>query len=176
MKIVLWIMLVPLLAAVLVIVAGQFGLLTGSPPSLGVGDGRLKPPSATPNSVSSQTGLYPDHPQKNDAAIAPFAFQGDGKAALGRLAAQLQSKPGCTLVSQSPDYLYATCRTKLLKFTDDLEFWLDPVAGVIQIRSSSRLGRKDFGVNRARMEAIRSSFTAGVATPGPVSASAQPSQ
>jgi uncharacterized protein (DUF1499 family) len=47
----------------------------------------------------------------------------------------------------------------LLKFTDDLEFWLDRPASVIQVRSSSRLGRKDFQVNRQRIEAIRAQFT-----------------
>ena len=45
-------------------------------------------------------------------------------------------------------------------FVDDVEFWADPAAGVIQLRSASRLGRKDFGVNRARIEDIRTRLAA----------------
>ena len=42
-----------------------------------------------------------------------------------------------------------------MKFVDDAEFWFDPANSVVQVRSASRIGRKDFGVNRARIEAIR---------------------
>lgn len=53
------------------------------------------------------------------------------------------------------DYLYAQFTTRWLGFMDDVEFWLDRRAGVIHVRSASRLGRRDFGVNRARVEALR---------------------
>jgi len=43
-------------------------------------------------------------------------------------------------------------------FIDDVEFWQDPVAGVIQVRSASRLGQSDLGVNRRRIEEIRRRF------------------
>ena len=42
-----------------------------------------------------------------------------------------------------------------MKFVDDTEFWYDPAAQVVQVRSASRVGRRDFGVNRARVESIR---------------------
>jgi uncharacterized protein (DUF1499 family) len=143
------------------IVAGQLGLLAGQAPgNLGVTDGRLKPPSRTPNSVSSQAALYPDHPQKEYASIAPIAYSGAGEAAMAKLANILQNSERTVLVTQGPDYIYAQCTTVLLKFTDDVEFWLDKANNVIQVRSSSRLGRKDFGVNRARIEAIRARFNA----------------
>ena len=51
--------------------------------------------------------------------------------------------------------------TKMMKFVDDAEFWFDPRANVVQVRSASRLGRQDFGVNRARIEAIRARLEAG---------------
>ena len=54
-------------------------------------------------------------------------------------------------------------RTRLLRFTDDVEFSLDEAAGVIHVRSASRLGYGDRGVNRARVEAIRSAFMASPA-------------
>lgn len=146
---------------VMVIVAGQLGLLKGrTPNNLGIKGGRLKPPAHNPNSVSSQATLHPDHPFKAYADIAPLPYTGDGAAAFARAAAVVKALPGVTVVEENPGYLYAQCTTRLLKFTDDLELALDAQSKVIHVRSSSRLGRKDFGVNRARVEAIRAAFNA----------------
>ncbi len=159
MKILWFLALLVVVLALALIIAGQMGLLAGKAPSrLGVTDGRLKPPSSTPNSVSSQASLYPDHPQQAYAAIAPLTFKGDGEAAIKQLAQVLTQMPRTVIVTQNADYLYAQNTTALLKFTDDVEFWLDKPNHVIQARSSSRLGRKDFGVNRARVEAVRTAF------------------
>ena len=159
MKILWFLALLVVVLALALIIAGQMGLLAGKAPSrLGVTDGRLKPPSSTPNSVSSQASLYPDHPQQAYAAIAPLTFKGDGEAAIQQLAQVLTQMPRTVIVTQNADYLYAQSTTALLKFTDDVEFWLDKPNHVIQARSSSRLGRKDFGVNRARVEAVRTAF------------------
>lgn len=143
----------------IVIVLGQLGLLRGrQPQNLGVKDGRLKPPSRTENSVSSQASLYPDHPQLKYASIDAFPTQGNGQASLQKLARILAEMPGTVVVKNEPDYLYAQSTSKLLKFTDDVEFWLDPTANVIHVRSSSRLGGRDFVVNRKRVETIRAQF------------------
>ena len=63
-------------------------------------------------------------------------------------------------VESRGDYLYAQYTSRLMKFVDDVEFWFDPAAGVVQVRSASRLGEKDFGVNRARVESIRQALAA----------------
>lgn len=166
MKIMGILLLLALTLAVLVVGAGQMGFFSGrAPDGLGVQAGRLKAPAQTPNSVSSQAGLFPGHPQRRYAEIAPFAYTGDGQAALRRLAGLLQSREGCRLVTQAPDYLYAQCSTRWLKFTDDVEFYLDAPAGVIHVRSASRIGRSDLGVNRARIEALRARFAAGGQAP-----------
>jgi uncharacterized protein (DUF1499 family) len=145
--------------ATAVVLAGQLGFLSGqAPDDLGVRNGRLKPPSSTPNSVSSQANLYADHPQRAFAAIAPLAFTGDADQAMQKLAALLKAGERTVLVTQQPDYLYAQCSTPLLHFTDDVEFWLDRTAGVIQLRSASRLGQGDLGANRARIEKLRAQF------------------
>ncbi len=149
------------LLPVLVIAAGQMGAFGGTPPTdLGVKNGRLKAPSATPNSVTSQAALWPDHPQAARAAIEPLRYRGDGPAALRTVAGILRGMERTTLVTERPGYLYAQTRTRLLRFTDDVEFSLDEPAGVIHVRSASRLGYGDRGVNRARVEAIRSAFMA----------------
>lgn len=154
-----WLVLAALAAALLAVAAGRAGLLRGTPPAdLGVRDGRLRPPSPTPNSVSSQADLWPGHPQRDAARIAPLAFRGDGGAALARLKALIEATPGARVVEAHDDYLRVEFETPLMRFTDDAEFWLDRTAGVIQLRSASRLGRGDLGTNRARIEALRERF------------------
>ena len=161
MKVVWFVALVVVVIAALLFLAGQLGMLKGASPSdLGVKDGRLKPPARTPNSVSSQTDLYPDHPQAQYAAIAPLDYQGDAKTAMAKLVSLMQAQPGTVIVSQTDDYVYAQSTTRLLRFTDDVEFWLDATQQKIQVRSASRIGRKDFGVNRQRIEAIRAQLNA----------------
>lgn len=139
--------------------AGQLGLLSGRQPTdLGVRNGRLMPPSRTPNSVSSQAHLHPDAPQRDDAAIAPLPLPGDSTTSIERLRRIVESMPGARVVDVRPDYLYAQFTTKWLKFVDDVEFWASPAEGVIHVRSASRVGRRDFGVNRKRVEAIRAAY------------------
>ncbi len=144
------------IVALALIIAGQLGLLRGkAPQDLGFKDDKLKRISRTPNCVSSQAALWPDDRQKEYSAIAPFKATGDGSAEMKKIADALAAMPRTVIVSQTKDYIYAQSTTGLLKFTDDIEFALDSAAGVIHVRSASRLGQKDFGVNRARVEAIR---------------------
>lgn len=149
-------------AIVLALVAAQFGLLRAQPPNdLGVKDSKLKPPSLTRNSVSSQADLHPDHPQQVYARIEPLPFKAGGAAeSIKALDQALSAMPGVTIVERKPEYLYAQAQTRWLKFVDDLEFWANPTNEVIEMRSASRLGREDFGVNRQRMEALRSAYLA----------------
>jgi uncharacterized protein (DUF1499 family) len=146
----------------LFMIAVQFGLLAGQRPTdLGVAQGRLKPPSTTRNSVSSQATLHPGHPQIDYANIAPLPLRGnDATASMRVLVAVLHAMPGLSVVEEKPDYVYAQAQTRWLKFVDDVEFWFNPAIGMIEVRSASRLGREDFGVNRQRVEAIRSTYLA----------------
>jgi len=141
--------------------AGRAGLLQGSAPAdLGVREGRLKPPAETPNSVSSQAALYPTHPQRQNADIVPLPLRGDGAVTIARIKAVVEAMPGAKVVRSDPDYLYAQFTTRLMKFVDDVEFWYDPVAQVVQVRSASRLGESDLGLNRQRVEAVRTALAA----------------
>ncbi|MGY8903965.1 MAG: DUF1499 domain-containing protein [Burkholderiales bacterium] len=150
-------------------IAVSAGLLAGKPPpDLGLrsagGQTLLKAPSPSPNSVSSQADLplYASHPQRDYARIAPLRYKGDGPAALQRLAQVLEKMERTKLTQRSPSYLRAESSTAWMGFTDDLEFWLDEPASVIHLRSGSRLGRKDFGANRERVERIRALFSQAV--------------
>jgi uncharacterized protein (DUF1499 family) len=141
--------------------AGQAGLLRRSAPTdLGVHGGKLKPPSATDNSVSSQATLYPDNPQHQSAQIAPLPLRGDGPATIARIKSVVEAMAGAKVVKSEADYLYAQYTTPLMKFVDDVEFWYDPAAQAIQVRSASRIGRRDMGVNRKRIEAVRAALAA----------------
>lgn len=144
----------------LTLVSGQLGLWSGMPPNnLGVDQGKLSPPAMSPNSVSSQADLYPDHPQRQAALIAPMSYTGSKAAAIEKLLQTLKATPGVMVITSQPDYVYAQASTQLMKFTDDLEFWFDPEKSLIHLRSASRVGYSDFGTNRARMEDIRARFS-----------------
>lgn len=156
MVIVKWALIVIALVVITGLVAGQLGLLKGAPPTdLGVHDGKLKPPSQTPNSVSSQAPLYPDHPKRDYADIAPLPLKGEPEAMLDRIATIIEGMEGGKVIKREPGYLYAQFTTRLMKYVDDVEFWFDPDAKVIHVRSASRLGSSDLGVNRKRIESIR---------------------
>jgi len=160
-KLMMWLLIALVVFVAAVFVAGQAGFLAGKePPDLGVRGGKLKPPSRTQNSVSSQAGLYPDHPMKAYAEIAPIEFTGEGRAAIDRIKRIIEATEGARIVRAEPAYLYAQFQTRWLKFVDDTEFFADEGAKVVHVRSASRIGRGDLGVNRARIEAIRARFAA----------------
>ena len=162
MQVVKWLLIGVCALPVAVLLAAQLGAFSGQPPSnMGPRDGKLRPPSKTPNSVSSQADLWPQHPMRDDARIAPLAVQGSGPATLARLRKIAQALPGAKVVEARDDYLYVQFTTRWMKFVDDAEFWFDAQGNAVQVRSASRVGRKDFGVNRARIEAIRQALAAG---------------
>lgn len=138
-------------AAVLAAAAKGDSVFSGKrPDNLGARDGRLAPPKATPNCVSSQADAA-------DAGhhVAPIVFRGSASAAMAAVRGAVASMPRARVVHEAPGYLHAEFRSRLLGFVDDVEFLHAPAAGVIHVRSASRLGRSDFGVNRARVEALR---------------------
>lgn len=156
MTLVKWLLIVFAVLVLTAVIAGQTGLLRGKPPTdLGVRNGLLKAPSTTSNSVSSQASLHPNHPMREQAMTPPLPLHGDGPATLARIQAIVTTMAGATVVTREPDYLHAQFETRWMKFVDDTEFWFDAKANVVQVRSASRVGRKDFDVNRQRVEAIR---------------------
>ncbi len=167
MKMNLWIAMASLTALpLLLVLVGQLGWLSGPVPTdLGIDGDRLKAPSQTRNSVSSQAALDPNHPQAAYAQVDPLPLLGatpsESMAALNTV---LAAQPGVQVLVSNDAYIRATARTPWLGFVDDMEFWFNPARQVIEVRSASRLGREDFGVNRARLERIRSAYVAAATT------------
>jgi len=128
------------------------GLFSGTrPDTLGVRDGRLAPPKRTPNNVNSQIDRNADAQHY----VEPLRYSGDSGKAWAALRRVVDGMPRVKIIRAEPNYLYAEFTSKLMGFVDDTEFYLDEKAGVIQVRSASRLGRGDYGVNRERIETIR---------------------
>ena len=161
MLILKWALTVLIVVVLGAVGAGQAGLFQSTAPNdLGVHDGKLKPPSDTDNSVTSQAALYPGHPQRAYSGIEPLLLRGDGPATIAKLEAVVRATDGAKIVRREPGYLYAQYTSRLMKFVDDVEFWYDPAARVIQVRSASRVGKGDMGVNRKRIEAVRTALAA----------------
>ena len=112
----------------------------------------------SPNCVSSQA----DADKDAGHYIAPIRITGSTPGVWAALKSLLQSMPRVSLVSEKENYLYAEFASSTMGFVDDVEFVLDEKAGVIHVRSASRLGRSDFGVNRDRIETIRSRIAAAM--------------
>lgn len=121
------------------------------PGRLGVSNGHFNaPPTWKPNWVSSQVARDDKHYE------TPLGFSGDAAAAMQKLKSVVTAHKGAAVIESKSDYLYAEFSTPLMGFTDDVEFYCD--GKVIQVRSSSRLGIRDFNVNRRRVEAIRTAL------------------
>ena len=116
------------------------------PNNLGVKDGRLAPCKPSPNCVSSQADAA-----DREHYIAPLVFRGS----MQELRRAVESMARASVISAERNYLYAEFRTKLMRYVDDVELYYDEKQGLVHVRSASRLGRRDFGVNRNRVEALR---------------------
>jgi uncharacterized protein (DUF1499 family) len=125
---------------------------SGTPPSnLGVRDGRLAPCPSSPNCVSSQS-------TDRQHTVEPLQYKASAEEAMSEMKNIIGSMKRTRIVSESGNYLHAEFTSALWRFVDDVEFYFDDSAKVIHLRSASRLGKSDFGVNRKRVEAIRNAW------------------
>ncbi|MCK6445718.1 MAG: DUF1499 domain-containing protein [Planctomycetes bacterium] len=124
------------------------------PTTLGVHAGRLNDCPGSPNCVASQTTRDDEH------FVEPLTFSGDARLAWQAAVAAAKELPGASVVEERADYLWIECTSRFFRFVDDLELQLVDDARRIDLRSASRLGYSDLGVNRARIESLRSAFEA----------------
>lgn len=128
-----------------------------SPKDLGVRDGRLVPCPDSPNCVSSEGG-----PDRSRVDPLPLTTSVEHATRILRIA--LESMPRVTIAREEPGYLRAEFRSATLRFVDDLELRLDEKENLVHLRSASRTGHSDFGVNRRRVETLRKRYTEALAT------------
>ena len=135
------------------VVLATLAVVSQRPRPVGLVGGRLRPCPRPTNCVSTA------EPRRRP--LAPLVFTGSPEAAMARLAAVLDGMPGCRVVRLEGPYLHAEARSRLFRFVDDVEALADPQAGVIHLRSASRVGVSDRGVNRRRVEEIQRRFAVG---------------
>jgi len=133
----------------------MFGCSGKRPAALGLTAGTLRPCPNTANCVSSESGT------PADKLVQPFPAPG-GRSDLARLAEVVRAWPRTEVITTSAEYLHAESTSLLLRFVDDVEFRYDSVAQVIHVRSASRLGESDLGVNRKRVDGMRDRWVASV--------------
>lgn len=121
----------------------MFNFTGKRPNNLGVTDGKLAACPGTPNCVNSQG----DDPQ---AKIDPLPA-----VSISEIRKVVEGMERTTIIEESDNYLYAEFKSKLMGFVDDVEFLRDEASNVVHVRSASRLGQSDLGVNRKRVEEIR---------------------
>lgn len=112
------------------------------PTTLGVQNNQLAGCPDSPNCVCS-------FETRDSHRIDPLRGNLD---AVKRALAQM---PSAEIIREEGDYLYAEFTSRLMGYVDDVEFLADPASGVVHVRSASRLGHSDLGVNAKRVEEIR---------------------
>lgn len=129
-------------------------ILAGTrPENLGLTSGKLALCPSTPNCVSSQSE-DPEH------YIEPLTYQSSASEALAQLKNIIAKQERTKIITddQSANYLYAEFTSRWMGFVDDVEFSVNDKVKEIDMRSASRLGESDLGVNRDRLEKIRMQF------------------
>lgn len=109
----------------------------------------LPPCPSSPNCMSTQA-------TDESHAIAPFQYKKSRVEAKEALKAVLATLPRTKLVEEDESYLHYEFTSLLLRFIDDVEFLFDETTKTVHFRSASRTGYSDLGVNRKRMEQVRS--------------------
>ena len=118
------------------------------PDNLGVRNGKLTPCPNTPNCVNSQSS-------DTEHSIEPLTYNSTTAEAMADLKSAIQAMKKTKIITENKNYLYAEFTSAIMGFVDDVEFYLDEDAKLIHVRSASRLGQSDLGVNRKRVETIR---------------------
>lgn len=131
---------------------------TGSRPArLGVTSGKFIPCPDSPNCVCSQDPVQ-------SRSIEPLIYKGTPEEVRTRLLGVIRGMKQAKVVTAQERYLHVEFTSAVFRFVDDAEFFIDDAQKVIHMRSASRLGHYDFGVNRKRMETIRGMFNKAAPT------------
>jgi len=130
---------------------GINGYSVGRPHNLGLKNNMLAPCPSSPNCVLSQAS-DPKH------QIHPIHYTSSVEIAKERLNQVILSMVDTRIITQNKVYWHVEFTTRWLRFIDDVEFYFPESEALIHLRSASRSGYWDLGVNRKRVEEIRSRF------------------
>jgi uncharacterized protein (DUF1499 family) len=143
---------IALLAAAVLVRLTMLGHGSKSGQAPGLTAGVLTPCPDKPNCVCSEFEKDTAH------YIAPLDYSGaPPERAWGDLL-QIIEELGGEIAVADDGYIAATFSSSLFGFVDDVECRLEVSEERIQIRSASRVGHSDLGINRKRVEAMARSF------------------
>ncbi len=129
----------------------MFSGCTGERPTdIGVHDGKLKNCPSSPNCVSTNATEDAEH------SVTPLLFSADSMEVMKRVRLAVKSQDRARIITENENYLYAEFESLVFRFVDDVEFYFDSQTGTLHVRSASRIGESDLGVNRERVELIYS--------------------
>ncbi|MCB1143416.1 MAG: DUF1499 domain-containing protein [Leptospiraceae bacterium] len=120
------------------------------PEKYGVKNNQLLPCPPSPNCVNSQSDKEDSHYIEAEPYVLSLPEE------ISLLRKTIQSMPRTKEIEVSDNYLYYEFTSPIMRYVDDVELYLDDSSKLIHFRSASRLGTSDLGVNRKRIEAIRS--------------------
>jgi len=109
---------------------------------------KLSPCPNRPNCVSSEATA-------GRHFIEPYVLAVDTHQAWQVLQTLIADLPRTAVRIANDTYIHAESKSRLFGFVDDVEFLLQPKKNQIAIRSASRTGYSDLGVNRKRLEILR---------------------
>jgi len=115
--------------------------------------------SATLSGCAYKENCQSSVDENSENRVEPFSIAGDAQQVIAKVATILQSDTKASIVNQTPTYLHATFKTGLMGYIDDVEFLMDESSKTLHVRSASRLGIKDLGANKKRIERLRSLMT-----------------
>ncbi len=111
----------------------------------------MTPCPKTPNCVSSvDTG--------RGHYIQPLRFEGSAKDAQFNLFRILNKFDRAKVITFEENTIQVEFTSTVLGFVDDVEFHFDKFEKIVHVKSASRVGFSDLGVNRRRIEKIRKLF------------------
>ena len=139
---------ISIIFSLIITLSGSLILTNPALAAVGLNNNQLSPCPDSPNCVVSQNG-----DEKHSIAAIPYT--GDRATAKETLLKVLSVVPRTEVVEDSDNYIHAESTSRIFKFVDDVEFYLPEDGNVIHVRSASRVGESDLGVNRRRIEQIR---------------------
>jgi uncharacterized protein (DUF1499 family) len=121
------------------------------PTDRGVSEAGLAPCPSSPNCVSSDA-------RDTGHGVDALRLARPAGEAWDEARAVVLNFPRTRIVDEQPTYVRVECRSAFFGFVDDLELQLRPADNIIAVRSASRLGYSDLGVNRRRVERLRAAL------------------